>query len=111
MRSCVTAMERAESFDHLRSEVLFQSSSRRTSARCNWSKKLRQPIGRMLGEYPGKIETFSAEGNFQRAVGHWPVEVAIPGAHELLGIVYDKSGKELTRIAPRLVSVHMEPGY
>ena len=67
--------------------------------------------GKTLGEYEAKTETFSREGNFQRAIAHWPVSIAAPGMHHVLGIVYDKSGKELTRVAPRLVSVHMEPGY
>ncbi len=67
--------------------------------------------GRKLGEFDGKIETFEPVGNFQRASAQWPNDVAIPGAHHLLGIVYDKSGKELTRVAPRMVSVNMAPGY
>ena len=67
--------------------------------------------GGTLGEFPGQMETFEAEGNFQRAVARWPSDLASPGAHQLLGIVYDKGGKELTRVAPRLVSVNMNPGY
>ena len=67
--------------------------------------------GKTRGDYEGKIETFDAEGNFQRAVAHWPNELAAPGAFQLFGIVYDKSGKELTRVAPRMVSVNMQPGY
>jgi hypothetical protein len=67
--------------------------------------------GKQLGEFDGKIETFEAEGNFHRASAQWPNDLAIPGAHHLLGVVYDKSGKELTRIAPRMVSVNMQPGY
>ncbi|MEO6181648.1 MAG: sugar-binding protein [Verrucomicrobiota bacterium] len=67
--------------------------------------------GKKLGEYDGKIETFESEGNFQRASAQWPVEVATPGAYHLLGVVYDKKGKELTRVAPRMVSVNMQPGY
>ncbi len=67
--------------------------------------------GNKLGEFDGKIETFEAEGNFRRATAQWPSDLAIPGAHQLLGIVYDKSGKELSRIAPRMVSVNMLPGY
>jgi hypothetical protein len=67
--------------------------------------------GKKLGEFEGKIETFEAQGNFQRATAEWPGNLALPGAHHLLGIVYDKSGKELTRIAPRMVSVNMSPGY
>lgn len=67
--------------------------------------------GKKLGEFAGKIETFEARGNFQRASAEWPTSLAVPGAHHLLGVVYDKSGKELTRVAPRLVSVGMTPGY
>ncbi|MEO7678766.1 MAG: sugar-binding protein [Verrucomicrobiota bacterium] len=67
--------------------------------------------GKKLGEYDGKVEMFEPEGNFRRATAQWPVEIALPGVHQLLGVVYDKSGKELTRIAPRLVSVNMQPGY
>jgi hypothetical protein len=67
--------------------------------------------GGTLGEYNGVIETFEAEGNFQRAVAQWPSDVATPGAHTLIGVIYDKSGHELTRVAPRLVSVNMAPGY
>jgi len=64
-----------------------------------------------LGDYQGEIETFESEGNFQRAVARWPSEVAAHGTCHLLGIVYDKSGKELTRVAPRMVSANMQPGY
>ncbi|HZQ45438.1 MAG TPA: sugar-binding protein [Verrucomicrobiae bacterium] len=67
--------------------------------------------GKKLGDFPGTIETFATDGNFQRATAQWPTDLALPGAHELLGIIYDKSGKELTRVAPRLVSVNMNPGY
>jgi len=37
--------------------------------------------------------------------------LAAPGTYHLLGIVYDKAGKELTRVAPRMVSANMQPGY
>ena len=67
--------------------------------------------GKKLGEFDGKIETFEAEGNFRRASAEWPSDLALPGAYHLLGVVYDKSGKELTRSAPRRVSVNMQPGY
>ena len=67
--------------------------------------------GKKLGDYVGTIETFEAEGHFQRALARWSNELAAPGAFQLLGIVYDKSGKELTRTAPRMVSVNMQPGY
>ena len=67
--------------------------------------------GQALGEFEGKIETFESAGNFKRAVAQWPSDLATPGAHHLLGITYDKSGNELARIAPRMVSVGMTPGY
>ncbi len=64
-----------------------------------------------LGDFEGEIETFESEGKFQRAVAHWPSDLAAPGSYYLLGIVYDKAGKELTRVAPRMVSANMQPGY
>jgi hypothetical protein len=67
--------------------------------------------GKQLGDFEGEITTFEAEGNFKRAVAQWPSDVAVPGAHQILGIIYDKSGKELTRVAPRMVSVNMTRGY
>lgn len=67
--------------------------------------------GKTLGEYEGQIEVFDPEGAFRRSKAEWPVEGAPPGAHQLLALVYDKSGKELTRVAPRMVSVNMVPGY
>jgi len=67
--------------------------------------------GKTLGDFPGRVETISSEGNFQRAVAHWPSDLAVPGAHHLLGIVLDKNGGELARTAPRMVSVSNSQGY
>lgn len=67
--------------------------------------------GRDLGEFEAERETFQTEGNFARATAHWPGDLAPPGGHHVTAIVYDTSGEELTRVAPRLVSVNMEPGY
>ncbi len=67
--------------------------------------------GRTTGEYEAEIETLQAEGRFYRAVGHWPVDAAPPGGHHVLGVVFDRQGEELTRVAPRLVSIHNTPGY
>ena len=64
-----------------------------------------------LGEFPAEVEVFQAEGNFARARAQWPSDLATPGAHHVTALVYDSSGKELTRVAPRLVSVNMNPGY
>jgi len=50
-------------------------------------------------------------GNFARAYASWPNDLAPPAAHHVTAIIYDKQGKELTRIAPRLVSTSMRQGY
>jgi len=67
--------------------------------------------GQKIQDYEGQIETINADGHFLRARAQWPSDVAAPGTHLLLGIVYDKDGKELTRVAPRMVSVNNEQGY
>jgi hypothetical protein len=67
--------------------------------------------GKTIAEYPGQVETFEATGDFRRAAATWPSDTAAPGAHFLLGLVYDRQGRELTRVAPRMVSVNMQPGY
>jgi hypothetical protein len=67
--------------------------------------------GKTIAEVPGTLETFDEEGRFARAKGQWSSDVAVPGAHHLMGIVYDKAGRELCRVAPRMVSVNMVPGY
>jgi hypothetical protein len=67
--------------------------------------------GKIQKTYPGAIETFSQDGTFQRAKAQWPADEATPGAHQLLGLIYDHSGHELGRVAPRMVSVNMKPGY
>jgi len=67
--------------------------------------------GNKLGEFPGQIESFSSDQTFKRARAEWSSDLAIPGEYQLLGIAYDKSGKELGRVAPRMVSVNMNPGY
>jgi hypothetical protein len=67
--------------------------------------------GKTLGDFPGKVETFGGEGTFQRALAQWPTDLAVPGAHFLLGIAYDREGRELARVAPRMVSVQNTQGY
>src|SRR5579884_1517586 len=66
--------------------------------------------GETIGDYPGTIEVFEKEGNFKRATAQWSNDVGVAGQYELLGIIYDPQGNELTRVAPRMVSVHMQPG-
>jgi hypothetical protein len=67
--------------------------------------------GKTIADFPGTIESFSADGTFQRATATWDSNLAVPGGHQLLGIAYDKNGNELARVAPRMVSVNMNPGY
>lgn len=67
--------------------------------------------GKTLGEFEGQIETLQAEGQFQRYKAQWPTDAAVPGGHQLVGIAYDRNGKELSRVAPRLVSVNNLQGY
>lgn len=67
--------------------------------------------GKTLGEFPATTEVFQKEGNFVRGVARWPSDLAVPGRHHVTALVYDPGGKELTRVAPRLVSVNWETGY
>lgn len=67
--------------------------------------------GRILGEYAADPETFQEQGHFARATAHWPIDVAPPGLHHVTAVVYGTDDRELTRVAPRLVSVNWAPGY
>jgi hypothetical protein len=67
--------------------------------------------GKILGEFPGKIETWQAEGKFQTATAEWPASLTPPATYQLLGIIEDAAGKELARVAPRMVSTAMKPGF
>ncbi len=67
--------------------------------------------GSTLAEFSGKIETFAEYGQFRRAVARWPSDLTPAGGYHLVGIVYDTEQRELTRVAPRMVSVGMTPGY
>ncbi len=67
--------------------------------------------GSTVGEYQGRVETFEAYGRFQRAVARWPSDLSPPGTYSLIGIIYDRQGRELSRVAPRLVSVGVRAGY
>jgi hypothetical protein len=67
--------------------------------------------GAILGEYEAKPHTFQKEGNFIIATASWPLDVAPPGCHNVTAVVCDRDGKELTRVAPRLVSTSIEQGY
>ena len=67
--------------------------------------------GKKLGDFPATNEVIEEEGRFVRGVARWPSELAVTGQHHLTAIVLGKSGKELARVAPRLVSVNWERGY
>jgi hypothetical protein len=67
--------------------------------------------GVTLIETVGEVEAFSSYGSFSRAIATWAVDFAEPGRHQLSALIYDKDLKELSRIAPRMVSVRMQKGY
>jgi hypothetical protein len=67
--------------------------------------------GKQLGEYPAERKTINEAGRFYLAEAQWPSDAAPPGQHTVIGIIYDKSGKELCRVAPRLVSAGWVQGY
>jgi len=64
-----------------------------------------------LGEYPAERKSINEAGHFYIAEAQWPSDAAPPGEHTVIGIVYDKGGKELCRVAPRLVSAGWVQGY
>jgi hypothetical protein len=67
--------------------------------------------GSVLGEFEAARQVFEQNGNFATATADWPVDLAPPGGHHVTAIVYGRDGKELTRVAPRLVSTAMLQGY
>lgn len=67
--------------------------------------------GQVLGEHEAEVESFQPEGRFARAVAHWPIDSAPPGAYQAVAVLYDKNGTELAKVAPRMVSVNWTPGY
>jgi hypothetical protein len=68
-------------------------------------------MGQQLGEYPAERRTINEAGKFYLAEATWPADTAIPGEHTVIAIVTGKDGKELCRIAPRLVSAGWIQGY
>ena len=67
--------------------------------------------GKTLGEYPAERKPLHEEGRFYLAEAQWPSDVAVPGLHNVLAVVHGKSGDELCRVAPRLVSAGWVQGY
>jgi len=64
-----------------------------------------------IADFEAQPHTMQAEGHFARAVANWRLDTAPPGGYHVTAIVYDKSGQELTRVAPRLVSTSIQQGY
>jgi len=67
--------------------------------------------GRTLGEFAADKQPLEQAGGFVSATATWPVDIAPPGGHQVTAIVSDPDGKELTRVAPRLVSTSIQQGY
>jgi hypothetical protein len=68
--------------------------------------------GRPLGEYVADREVALADdGDFVLREARWPLEVAPAGNYQVVAIVHGPQRRELARVAPRLVSVNMSPGY
>jgi hypothetical protein len=68
--------------------------------------------GKVLGEFEASAQReLAPAGNFVVREARWPSALAAPGRFQVQAIVYDLKGAELTRVAPRMVSVNMEPGY
>jgi hypothetical protein len=68
--------------------------------------------GKVLGEFEAKERReLAPTGNFAVREARWPAALAAPGRFQVQAIVFDSQGNELTRVAPRMVSVNIEPGY
>jgi hypothetical protein len=67
--------------------------------------------GKSLGDFPAALETWQSDGNFQTATARWPATLAPPAGYHLVAIISTDSGEELARVAPRMVSTAMKPGY
>ncbi|HEY2415606.1 MAG TPA: sugar-binding protein [Pirellulaceae bacterium] len=67
--------------------------------------------GKQLGDFAAERKTIQENGKFYLAEARWPTDLAAPGEHTVIAVVSDKSGKELSRIAPRLVSAGWTQGY
>ncbi len=68
--------------------------------------------GHSLGVYTaGDTETLADSKWFQYRTAAWPLSVTPGGAYHVHAVVYDADGRELTRVAPRMISVNMQQGY
>ncbi|MDX1946642.1 MAG: sugar-binding protein [Pirellulaceae bacterium] len=67
--------------------------------------------GKTLGEFPGEVKPIHAAAGFYLAEAGWNSDLADAGQYVLIGIVFDRAGKELCRVAPRMVSAGWVQGY
>lgn len=68
--------------------------------------------GQSLGVFPaGPAESLGESPQFQVRTARWPLTVSPGGAYHVHAVVFDAAGQELTRVAPRMISVNMQPGY
>ena len=68
--------------------------------------------GKILGEFEAsERRELAPAGNFVVREARWPTALAAPGRFQVQAVVYDAQGAEMTRVAPRMVSVNSEPGY
>jgi hypothetical protein len=67
--------------------------------------------GEQVADYIAVVQAIDAGGDFHRATALWPSDFVAPGQYFLMGIVYDREAKERARVAPRMVSDHMQPGH
>ncbi len=68
--------------------------------------------GMILGEFEASEQReLAPSGDFVVREARWPAALAAPGHFQVVAIAYDAEGGEVTRVAPRMVSVNMEPGY
>lgn len=74
--------------------------------------QVRDLEGKLLGEFEASARRdLAPAGNFAVREAVWPADLAVPGRFQVQAIAFDANGTELTRVAPRMISVNMEPGY
>jgi hypothetical protein len=67
--------------------------------------------GEQIADYEAVVQTLEPKGGLYRATAVWPTDLAAPGHYLLTGMVFDRNAKERARVAPRMVSDHMQPGH
>jgi hypothetical protein len=67
--------------------------------------------GEQVADYEAVVQPIEPDGGFSWATAVWPSDLVAPGHYLLTGVVYDREAKERARVAPRMVSDHMQPGH